>query len=106
MAAPDVEVAMDEAGNTGENLLDETQPVFALAGVHIATDHAQAAVAAALARAGGVELKFSRLRRSAAGPRNILQLLSDADLHPANCAIVVAHKPWMLASKLIDELVE
>ncbi len=55
-------VAFDEAGNTGANLLDPNQPVFVQASV-LATD-----AISAIPRGLG-ELKFSKLRRSAAGPK-------------------------------------
>jgi hypothetical protein len=99
---------MDEAGQTGENLLDAVQPVYALAGIRIEVAKAEAAVRAAVARApkGTSELKFGSLRRSSAGRRNVLALLDDVKLASDDAAIVVLHKPWMVAAKMIDELVE
>jgi hypothetical protein len=97
---------MDEAGNTGENLLDTVQPVYALAAVRIDEVSATRAVAAALSRTQMPELKFNKLQGSGAGRRNILTLLGDLDLQPGAAAVAVAHKPWMLAAKLVDELVE
>ena len=70
-------VVMDEAGHTGENLLDSVQPVYALAAVQMDEATARAAVSDALGRAPETttELKFSALRRSSAGRRNLLTLL-------------------------------
>ena len=99
-------IAMDEAGNTGENLLDRDQPVFALAAVHMPEERAQELVDAALSRTQMSELKFSRLRTSNPGRRNILTLLQDAGFTRESAATAAAHKPWMLAAKLVDELVE
>lgn len=91
-------VVMDEAGHTGENLLDGEQPVYALAAVRLDPAVADVAVTAALERQrGGVELKFSRLRRSSVGRRNILALLEEVKATPDDAAIIVVHKPWMLA---------
>jgi hypothetical protein len=101
-------VVMDEAGHTGENLLDSARPVYALAAVQVDEATARAAVSDALGRAPETmaELKFSALRRSSAGRRNLLTLLHDLGLTSENAAIIVMHKPFMVATKLIDELVE
>lgn len=101
-------VVMDEAGHSGENLLDPEQPVYALAALRVDSEVAEVAVSEALARAQQTttELKFSSLRRSSAGRKNVLRLLDDLALTGDAAAIVVVDKPWMVASKLIDELVE
>jgi hypothetical protein len=101
-------VVMDEAGHTGENLLDSDQPVYALAAVQMDEATARAATSDALGRAPETmtELKFSALRRSSAGRRNLRTLLHDLGLTPEDAAIIVMHKPFMVATKLIDELVE
>jgi hypothetical protein len=80
--------------------------VFALAAVHLPRADAQQAVAAALGRTQMPELKFAALARSNSGRRNILALLADAALTPENAAVGAAHKPWLLAAKLVDELIE
>ena len=99
-------VVMDEAGNTGENLLDATQPKFALAAPHVPEGRVQAVVDDALSRTQMPERKFSSLRGSSRGRRNLLTLLSDAELTADAAATAAAHKPWMLAAELVDELVE
>jgi hypothetical protein len=99
------QVIIDEAGNTGENLLDAAQPIYALAAVRV-NDDARRAIATALARTQMTELKFQRLRTSSAGRHNILKLLDEVELRPGTAAMMVAHKPWMLAAKLVDELIE
>lgn len=97
---------MDEAGNTGENLLDPQQPIFALAATRLTSSDAEQAVQAALSRTQMSELKFGRLRSSNPGRRNILALLQDLSLTPQTAAVSVVHKQHMLAIKLVDELVE
>ncbi len=99
-------VIMDEAGDTGENLLDPAQPVYALAAVHLPEADADRAVQNALTRTQMPELKFARLRSSNPGRRNMLQLLEDLALEPSNAAVGVAHKPYMVTLKMVDELVE
>ena len=99
-------LAMDEAGNTGENLLDSDQPVYALVAVEVERALAEQAVTAALSRTQMSELKFAVLRRSGGGRRNLLQLLDDLAIEQDQAAVFVADKAWMLAAKLVDELVE
>lgn len=99
-------IAMDEAGNTGENLLDEAQPVYALAAVKVSAADADRLVLAALARTQMSELKFGRLQRSGGGRRTILALLDAAGFAVDTVIAVPADKAWMAASKLVDELVE
>jgi len=64
-------VVMDEAGHTGENLLDPGQPVYALAAVRMDVPTTEAAVSAALRRApkSTAELKFSSLRKATRAAR-------------------------------------
>jgi len=105
MTASGIVIAMDEAGNSGGNLLDAAQPVFALAAVRAGAD-VDAAVARALTKTQMKELKFARLRTSAPGRRNVVDLLTELQLTPATAAATVTAKAWMVAAKLIDELVE
>jgi hypothetical protein len=101
-------VVMDEAGHTGENLLDRDQPVYTLAALRMDVAAADSAVTDAMGRTQErtTELKFRSLRRSNVGRKNILTLLDDVKLTAEDAAIIVVHKPWMVAAKLIDELVE
>jgi hypothetical protein len=55
-------VAFDESGNTGDNLLDEIQPIYSLTSVAIPEDEAERVVADVGAQADR-ELKYSDLRR-------------------------------------------
>ncbi|MGI8414566.1 MAG: hypothetical protein ACR2QA_19170 [Solirubrobacteraceae bacterium] len=101
----DLVIIMDESGNTGENLLDANQPIYVLAAVRHDLPGLEAAVADAQARAGFAELKFSALRAAPEGRDIATCLLSGLPL-AEGAAIIVADKPWMLAAKLVDELIE
>lgn len=98
-------VAFDEAGNTGQNLLDSSQPVFVLASVHMERGRA-AVLAAAAAPTGAAEAKFSTLRGSAAGRRRVLALLRDGGLTQKEVRLCVYHKSFMVTTKIVDALVE
>jgi len=97
-------VAFDEAGNTGQNLLDPDQPVFALASVHLSEERARALVAAAAP--GHAEAKFSLLRSSRAGRERLLHVLRDEELTTAEVRVAAYHKTFMVTTKIVDMLVE
>jgi hypothetical protein len=97
-------VAFDEAGNTGQNLLDPDQPVFVLASVSLD----QAAAEDALARVvpSGAEAKFTKLRKSSAGRRSVLDFLNSEVVSIDHLKFTVYHKRFMVVTKIVDMLVE
>jgi hypothetical protein len=94
-------IAFDESGNTGPNLLDPEQPVFALASLKL--DSAQAT---ALGASPTGELKFSRLVKSAIGRDTILRIADSNILTPDSLAVSAFHKKYLVAAKLIDLVIE
>lgn len=92
-------VSMDEAGQTGENLLDAAQPVFTLASVDF-----DAAEALSLVGHATNELQFVKARRQRAGRARILDLLNS--LPAERVRAVAIHKPFMVTCKIVDQLVE
>ena len=98
-------VAFDEAGNSGQNLLDPEQPVFTLASVHMHAGRAKALISTATP-AKSTEAHFSTLRTSKAGRRRVLALLNDSALSRAEVRICVYHKPFMVTTKIVDMLME
>ena len=94
-------VAFDESGNTGGNLLDPNQPVFALASVHLSKEAAEALVVP-----GHQELKFVDLKRNRSGRQKIIELLDSPVLGEDTVLVSGIHKPFMVITKLVDLLVE
>jgi hypothetical protein len=94
-------IAFDEAGNTGEDLLNNEQPVFTLASVWIETD-----VAEALAAYKGKELHFRSARKSHDGRAAILRVLTDPALSPETVRVTAIHKAFSVVAKMVDLLVE
>lgn len=98
-------VAFDESGNTGDNLLDEIQPIYSLASVCIP----ERAVEALLARVGGEtegELKYSELRATKAGRELVLKLLGAEAMTNQMARITPMHKPFTTAARYFDYLME
>lgn len=98
-------VSMDEAGNTGENLLDQSQPVFALASIGIDSGRAEAIVDEALSNSQAPELHFARLQRSKRGRSLLTRVLQE--LHQLEVArLSIQHKPYSALGNLVDLLIE
>lgn len=94
-------VAFDEAGNTGEDLLNADQPVFSLASVGLPIS-----TASALAVSQGSELHFRKARRSKSGRSAILHVLTDPALSRDTIRVVGLHKQFSVVAKMVDLLVE
>ena len=98
-------VAFDESGNTGADLLNQQQPVFALASTCLSRDQANL-ILEPLTTPQTREIKFSRLRRTEAGRRRIIEFLSCSSLDPENTITTLFHKKYMIVTKVVDLLVE
>lgn len=98
-------ICFDEAGNTGQHLVDPNQPVFTTAGVMLSKEDL-GAIRNLLGWRPDEELHFSVLRRSRSGRRRIVELCKSGF---ANVRVVKAfaiHKPFMVTAKIIDMLME
>src|ERR1035437_6104383 len=98
-------VFFDESGNTGQNLIDEADPIFVLASCSLQADQEQEALSH-LQQFKGPELKFSRLRKTPAGQRAVLAFLGSASVTSKTAAAVVFHKPFMVVTKYCDLVLE
>jgi hypothetical protein len=106
MATGDAEelVALDESGNTGQNLLDADQPIFALCSIHVSESKARDIVDRH--RGEHEELKFSTLRRSREGQSVVEAVIDEDAITPNTVFLSLALKPWMITGKFVDLLVE
>ena len=95
----------DEAGFTGNNLLDPEQPVFVYAGVAIDEKRASALRAEALSRfrLNASELKGSNLLKTDRGVRAISWILNESSQYSH---IMVANKEYALAGKFFEYIFE
>jgi hypothetical protein len=99
------EVAFDEAGNTGADLVNSEQPVFSLASVTLSYAEAERLLSNIRTSQTG-EIKFSRLKRSASGLRRVKEVLADPILTSENVVFSMYHKRFMIAAKIVDLLIE
>lgn len=100
------QVWFDESGNTGDDLLNEDQPVFSLASVALSETEAGEVLAPVRAATQAGELKFTKLRRRARSRTALLQMLQSPTLTPATIRIAVVDKPYMVVAKMCDILME
>ncbi|MCC8397637.1 DUF3800 domain-containing protein [Paraburkholderia sp. MMS20-SJTR3] len=98
-------IYFDESGNTGVNLSDPAQPVFALASVSLEIDVARS-LAESLVRPGQHEAKYTSLSASTAGQRALIELFKSPHLSPATAKVAVTDKRYYLISHLVDKLIE
>ncbi len=98
-------VAFDESGHSGDRLLDADQPIYALASVNASRDVALELIDR-VRPPQLAELKYSRLRNSPAGRAAILAVLDSTLVTVASARVYPAHKPFMLAAKIFDNLIE
>jgi hypothetical protein len=98
-------ICCDEAGFTGNNLLDESQEVFAFAGAAIGDEHAKEVVERTLRnfRLQGPELKGSRMLKNDQGRRAITSVLESC---AENVRLVTHLKKFALACKFFEYIFE
>ncbi len=96
-------VFFDESGNTGQNLIDEADPIFVLASCSFQVEEE---VLSHFQQFKGPELKFSRLRKTAVGQKAVLAFLSSEQVTSKTAAAFVTHKPFMVVTKYCDLVLE
>ncbi|WP_331773351.1 DUF3800 domain-containing protein (plasmid) [Embleya sp. NBC_00888] len=99
-------VYADESSNSGQNLLDPDQPVFTVAGVHLADELAASIVdkvRAQLPRTQG-EPKYGSLARSAGGRKALMGAFEQ--LPEGSTRSYIVRKSFMVTTKMVDVLVE
>lgn len=96
-------IAIDESGNTGEDLLNAEQPTFVLASTSLSDENAIALIESA----GGhrdVELKHSKIRKSREGREQIARVVNGVT--PDIAKVIVINKRFMIVAKMVDDLIE
>jgi hypothetical protein len=99
-------VFLDESGFTGEDLLNEAQPVFVLASTVLSEEESRRIHGNFFADVRARELKHSTLAKTAKGRSRVLRFLRAVRALEGQCATYVVHKEFCLLSKLVDWWVE
>lgn len=95
----------DEAGNTGERLLDEEQPFFILASNNFGKSEALALLEHVRSPQGG-EPKFKTLKKTPSGINRLIRLLSDPRLNRDRVFVTTYDKRFLVITKLVDLIAE
>ncbi len=98
-------VFCDESGNTGLDLLNADQPLFALATTNLAADVCQQLIAPLL-RQGQLEAKYSKLKGTARGQAALVKFLSSPELTSETVKFSLADKRYYVITHLVDKLIE
>ncbi|NHZ36750.1 DUF3800 domain-containing protein [Massilia sp. CCM 8692] len=98
-------IYFDESGNTGSDLLNKDQPLFALASTCLENDAAQRLVQP-LKRQGQTEAKYSKLKNSRSGQAALIEFLSAPELNLSTAKFSQADKRYYLITHLVDKLIE
>lgn len=98
-------VYCDEAGFTGNNLLDHTQPVFAYSAVTVEAEEAADIVGRIVRDRGiqGGELKAANLVKTSRGRETAMRVLQAID---GRYAVTFHHKKYALAGKFFEYIFE
>ncbi len=99
-------VYADESSNSGQNLLDPDQPVFALAGVHLSDELSASIVDEVRSQLPPTqgEPKYGSLARSSRGRRALKRVFEG--LPEGSVRSYLLDKRFMVITKLVDVLVE
>lgn len=96
----------DESGNSGDNLLDKSQPSYLLLS-HDYTDEEVKSILAPLLRVSKAhELHFKTIKKYASQRKALIECLSNALIQPERIYFYVAHKQFMIVIQMVDKLVE
>lgn len=95
----------DEAGNSGENLLDKEQPFFVLASNDFSQSEAASLLEHVNSQQGG-EPKFKTLKKTPDGIKRLTCLFADPRLNNCRVVVDVYHKRYMVVTKMVDLIAE
>ncbi|MCD9017521.1 DUF3800 domain-containing protein [Parachryseolinea silvisoli] len=99
-----INVYFDEAGNTGDNLLDVNQPVYAL--MSCSFQHERADELLSRIKCQADEVHFKSIRKSRSNQLQILQILNDDAISEASVRYSVSDKEFALTAHIVDRLIE
>lgn len=97
-------IAFDEAGNTGQNLLDSSQPFFSLASVHFSDDEINELLSIFDTKSD--ELHFKRLRKYPKTRKQLLVFCDHELIDFSNVKFSIADKYYTVIAHIVDRLVE
>jgi hypothetical protein len=98
-----IDIFIDEAGNTGQDLLNGDQKVFVLASNNFSTE--QAKVLASLFPDKS-EIHFKKLKNSNEGRKAIVDFINHPLITEKNIHCSTVHKEYTTVAQIVDQLIE
>lgn len=99
-------IFLDEAGYTGQNLLDSEQPVFTLSSLCCSEEFCEELKQKFFGKVKANELKYSSLTKRYSGQQMLLKFFSEFQKHPELVKLSIYQKKYSLLTKIIDLLTE
>jgi len=99
-------IFFDEAGNTGSNLLDKTQPTYLLLSHNYSEAEVNEILAPLIEITKAQELHFKQLRKYAKSRKAIIRCINDPLVQKDRVFQYVAHKEFMIVIHIVDQLIE
>ena len=99
-------IYFDEAGNSGSNLLDLNQPVYLLLSHNFNVEETEEILKPLKLVSQAAELHFTKVRKYQRLRTELLKCLNHPLIQPDRVCYYVAHKQFMIAIHLVDQLIE
>jgi hypothetical protein len=99
-------VFIDECGYTGEDLFNSQQPIFVLASMRLTEYQCNELKLKHFGEIKAKELKHSQLSRRKSHQKTIIRFLKDIIYEEKNIKFAIAHKRYVLVTKMVDILIE
>lgn len=99
-------IFVDEAGYTGENLLDANQPVFALSSLCLPEEECQELKDKYFGEIKATEIKYSLVKRNPLQQQALLDFLNDIRNRAEAVKLVIVNKKYAVLTKIVDLIVE
>lgn len=97
---------IDECGYTGEDLYNQDQPVFVLASIYLPEEHCAELKNKYFSKVKAIELKHSRLSRYPTQQDMIIDFLRNMVKESDSVKFAIAHKHYVLVTKIVDLIIE
>jgi len=97
---------IDECGNTGEDLLNEDQPVFVLASAFLSEDQCLELKQKFFSKIKAKELKHKSLSKYPSQQNMIIDFLKEIAKESDSVKFSIAHKRYVLTTKIVDVVIE
>jgi hypothetical protein len=99
-------IYFDEAGNSGDNLIDIDQPVYVLLSHDFKEEEVKAILSPLLKISKAKELHFKQLKKYARSRQAIIECINHPLVQTDRVFHYVAHKEFMIVIHIVDKLIE